>query len=123
VSRSQNASFKRMPSLIDCLNSCRQALRGERCGSHLHRAPHSLPSTLHVSHLWQAFLVVLFLSQPLGTARLSLAFAPSGYLFISFLLSLLISLSNYASHLYVAFSYRWVGHLQHHEVSRHLSRF
>jgi len=63
-----------------CLNSCRQALRVERCGFYIHRAPHSLSSTLHVSHLWQAFLVVLFLSQPLGTARLSFAFAPGRHL-------------------------------------------
>lgn len=74
-----------------------------------------------MSHLWQAFLVVLFLAQPFGTARLSFIFAPGWHLF--YLLSLLICLTNSLSHFYLAAPYRQFGHLQHHKVSWHLSRF
>jgi hypothetical protein len=44
-------------------------------------------------------------------------------IFHLFLLSLLISLTNSGSHLYLAAPYRRIGHLQHHKVSWHLSRF
>jgi KUP system potassium uptake protein len=36
-----------------------------------------LPILPCISHPWQAFLLALFLAQPLGTSRLSFAFAPS----------------------------------------------
>jgi len=35
---------------------------------------------LCMSHLWQVFLLALFFIQPLGTSRLSAAFAPSAHL-------------------------------------------
>ena len=74
-----------------------------------------------ISHLWQAFLLVLFLVQPLGTSRLSTAFAPSGHL--RFFLLHLIPYTNFVSHLYLAAPPRNNRHLQHHKVSWHFSRF